>query len=729
MGEGAGHQAGRVTATWSLRALLAAALLLPLCAAGLLAWRDHQRTLAEAEGELRRVGALAGEHALKVVETANLVLDRINEVLQGQDWPELRADAPRVQRLVTQLDSRIEHLRVLHIIEPDGTLFAVSRSFPAPQLNLAGRDYFRRHAAGYNGTFYGEPLVGRTTGQLAFTVSRPRLTADGAFDGVVMGSIRPGYFHEHWAAMGSGRGHLALFRDDGLVLTRWSGLPGAASTPALPAVAPIGTEPATRVALRDAEGGEWLATVRRIGREPLFIAYALPRSAVLAQWWRHVFINGAIALAVSLTLFVGASFAWRRWSAEARMLAELQASSAALREQVARREAAEEKLAQAQRLEAMGRLTGGIAHDFNNLLTAVLGTVTLLERHLGAAADERSRRLLAAARDAVARGSRLNASLLAFARRQPLKREALDVNALLRGFEPLLARAIGDAVALRLQLAAAVPPCEADSAQLEAALLNLAINARDATPAGGEVRIATRAAWLGPAELASNDDARPGAFAEVTVTDSGAGMPPEVQARAFEPFFTTKAPGKGTGLGLSQVFGFVRQLGGHVAIRSAPGQGTAVSLYLPLSEAAAMAPPAEPARARSTVVAMASATVLVAEDDGEVREVAAELLREAGFRVLAAADGREALALLGRGERVDVLFSDVVMPGGISGLDLARRAREMRPDIAVLLASGYAMPALGSAVPEFQLLPKPYDRDTVVASIAAQLRERRQGVA
>lgn len=719
-----GHQTS--APPWSLRILLVASLVLPFVVAGLFAWRDYSRTMGEAELAVERAGALAQEHALKVVETATLVLERIGELVEGREWPQLRAEVRRVQQGLFSLDDRLEHLRVLHIVEPDGSLFAISRSWPTPAINLSSRDYFRRHAAGFSGTYFGEPLIGRTSGTLAFTVSRPRLSSDGRFDGVLIGSIEPRYFDRHWAGVAAGRGFFALFRDDGQVLAQWSAEGGQ---PILPALLPVTRGGAARMELQDAAGGAWLANVRRVGQEQIFIAYAMPRTALLSIWREHALLGLLVALPVAIALFALTWYARRRWQDEQAVQGALAHNSAELHSQISRREVAEEKLAQAQRLEAMGRLTGGIAHDFNNLLTAILGTVHLLDRHLGSTADDKTRRLLAAARDAVGRGAKLNASLLAFARRQPLRREVLDVNGLVQGFEPLLQRALGDDVTLRTELGSGLPPCRADAAQLEAALLNLAINARDAMPHGGEARLITRTAWLSASDLANNTDATPGAFAEIMLADSGHGMSPDILSRAFEPFFTTKPQGKGTGLGLSQVFGFVRQLGGHVTIRSQEDAGTAVSLYLPLTVGVAAAPAPALGDARTSVVAVASATVLVAEDDAEVREIASEMLRDAGFRVLAAADGRQALALLERGEQVDVLFSDVVMPGGISGLDLARLARRMRPGIGVLLASGYAAAALGPDAPEFELLAKPYDRETVIRLIAERVQRHRQGAA
>jgi len=392
---------------------------------------------------------------------------------------------------------------------------------------------------------------------------------------------------------------------------------------------------------------------------------------------------------------------------------------AGLEAEIYRREEAEAGLRQAQRLEAVGQLTGGVAHDFNNLLTAILGTVQLLDRHLGAAADQRTRKLLDMARDAVRRGASLNQSLLAFARRQSLKPADLDANALLEGFAPLVQRAVGEAVTLELYLAAHLPWCRVDASQLEAAILNLAINARDAMPRGGSLRLETRAAWLDAGLLAGNADARPGGFVAIALRDTGTGMLAEVRDRAFEPFFSTKPVGHGTGLGLSQVFGFVRQLGGHVTIESSVGLGTSITLFLPVAAIAARRPlQAPPAPVAAQGVLVARARVLLVEDDARVREVTAEMLREAGFVVVTAADGVQALALLRQGEPFDVLFSDIVMPGGMNGVELAQEARRLRPALPVLLATGYPGQSLDRELHGFEMLAKPYDQALLVRRMA-----------
>ena len=383
----------------------------------------------------------------------------------------------------------------------------------------------------------------------------------------------------------------------------------------------------------------------------------------------------------------------------------------------------ESRLSHAQRLEAVGQLTGGVAHDFNNLLTVVIGNLSLLRRRIGN--DERAARYLTSVETAAQRGAKLTASLLAFSRRQRLDVTPIDVGAQLAESDTLLRRALGEEIEFSLAIEPSLPLAVADAAQLEAAVLNLTINARDAIleamaasgVRNGALRIRVHRATLSRDELEGNDEAEPGPFVAIEVADTGAGMPPEVRARAFEPFFTTKEVGQGTGLGLSQVFGFVRQLGGHVTLESRPGHGTRAVLFLPVATAAQPAP-AQPAALPPPLPA--AAAVLVVEDEDSIREITAELLRDAGMQVLVAPNGPSALEILEGPARVDVLFSDVVMPGGATGVDLARAARKLRPSLSVLLTSGYGGPALSryGADGEFEVLAKPYTRSVLLDRLA-----------
>lgn len=383
---------------------------------------------------------------------------------------------------------------------------------------------------------------------------------------------------------------------------------------------------------------------------------------------------------------------------------------------VTERHQTEERLRQAERMEAVGQLTGGVAHDFNNLLTVILGNLDLIVRRPGDAA--RVERLASNALIAGRRGTELTDKLLAFSRRQIVAPQTLNLNRVIGEFTALIKQAVGEAVEVSLVLDPGLDPARLDQSQFQAVLLNLAGNARDAMPSGGTLQITTRNVTATADDVAGVQDARPGQYLQVTIADTGTGMDAATAARAFEPFFTTKEVGKGTGLGLSQVYGFVRQAGGFCRVRTAPGEGCAVDLFLPRSsdETAGMTSHGlMPLRAAS-----GSEVVLVVEDEDALREMAAESLDQLGYHVLTAPNARMALDVLRGPTRIDVLFSDVVMPGGMNGAQLAVQAREIRPDLKVLLTSGYINTATAGTreLPEgVPLLRKPYIREELAAKL------------
>jgi PAS domain S-box-containing protein len=388
--------------------------------------------------------------------------------------------------------------------------------------------------------------------------------------------------------------------------------------------------------------------------------------------------------------------------------------TASLQREMLEREKAEAALAQAQKMEAVGQLTGGVAHDFNNLLTAVLGSLQMIGKR---STDPEISRFADNARRAAERGARLTQQLLAFSRRQRLTPEPVDVHRLVAGIGDLLTKAIGATVTLETQLAETLPPAFVDPAQLELVLLNLAINARDAMEEGGVLTIAGFALPSVPFALA--EDLAAGRYVAIAVTDTGSGMTSAVRERAFEPFFTTKEQGKGTGLGLSQVYGFVRQSGGAVKLRSAPGEGTAVTLYLPRAEAA---PTAEDIAAAAPPTTVGLASILVVDDDDDVRDLVVAMLEELGYRVIAAPNGRIALDLLSHDSTFDLLLADVAMPG-LSGVDVVHAARELGRAPRVLYATGYA--DLGAYRPGLEgedMIRKPYRMADLAARVDRALR-------
>ena len=705
---------GRVGLPASLRAMQLASLLVPLVFLTISTTLDHRRLLAEAHADAARLSNIASEHALKVIETDLLILERMADRIQGLSWADVASQTNALHEWLRATDERFGQISLLQYLDTTGEVKVRSETMPSPPPRLAVRDWFVALAGGAKVAF-GAPIRRPNSDVVHFAIAQRLEGPDGAFFGVAAGSILLDYFLDHWQTLTrDGRATFAMMRTDGKILV--------AQPPDSEVLRAFAEDmPPDTTAAADASGlrlvplgtrQEILAGIRQVGRYPLMVTAMIPLDRVFAAWWHNTLLTALICLAAAIGLSFATLLACRRWRSE-------QATLQALRAEAARREAAEAGLAQAQRLESLGRLTGGVAHDSNNLLTAVLGTAHMLERHLGARMDERARQLLTTLREAVNRGASLNRSLLAFARRQKLDPVSLDANALVHDFAPLMRRAIGEAHPVTLNLGPYLPACRADAAQLESALLNLAINARDAMPEGGTITLATRRARLDAAMLQGNPDAKPGPFIAISVQDTGLGMPLAVRERAFEPFFTTKPPGRGTGLGLSQVFGVIRQLGGHVGLESTAGVGTLVTLYLPESDAPAdprpaAAPPASP-------VAPCRARVLLVEDDPDVREIATEMLSDAGLRVTALPDGEAALNWLHREEPCDLLFSDIVMPGSLDGIALAEAACTLRPGLPVLLATGYAGRGAFSTHHGFEVLSKPYDQAALLRRVTALL--------
>jgi len=400
---------------------------------------------------------------------------------------------------------------------------------------------------------------------------------------------------------------------------------------------------------------------------------------------------------------------------------ELAAANLALETQIAQREQVEEALRQSQKMEAIGHLTGGVAHDFNNLLQVILGNLERLGRRLPDGGGSEPERLISAATRAAGRAATLTQRLLAFSRRQPLTPKSLDLNRLMAGMMELLGRTLGETIHVETVLAGGLWRVFADENQLENALVNLAVNARDAMPQGGRLILGTQNVRLDDAYARVQDDVRAGDYVLVTVSDTGVGMTKDVVARAFDPFFTTKDIGQGTGLGLSQVYGFVRQSGGHVRIDSAPGQGTTVNLFLPRFfdldqlETGTGTPQPVPLGHRNE-------TILLVEDEADVRSFTRETLQELGYQVLEAANGPDALAALDRASDLRLLFSDIGLPGGLNGRELADEARRRRPELKVLLTTGYTRDSTirqGRLDPGVELIVKPFTE----ADLARKIRD------
>ncbi|HML09969.1 MAG TPA: response regulator [Stellaceae bacterium] len=398
--------------------------------------------------------------------------------------------------------------------------------------------------------------------------------------------------------------------------------------------------------------------------------------------------------------------------------AELEAANRELAAQIEEREAAEAQLRQKQRIESIGKLTAGIAHDFNNLLTSIIGNIELVEARLGKH-DERAHRLLTAASAAAERGASLTAQLLAFSRQQRMHLEPVDLNRVITDMVPLLHSSVGATISIEVNPAMDLWPALVDAAQIELVLLNLTINSRDAMPDGGVITISTGNVTLGPTQQPEEPQA--GDYVVVSVTDTGGGIAADIIDRVFDPFFTTKEVGRGSGLGLSQVLGVAQQLGGSVRIASEPGAGTIVTMFLPRAGSIAGENARTLADRAAAPIERPVGGILLVDDDPDVRAVAAAMLREAGHTVIEAGSGGAALEHLDdEASHIDLLIADLAMPG-MNGFELARAARQERPDLPILFVTGFADMAQSEKSAHGTVLQKPFRADELTAKVAEAL--------
>ncbi|MDP9007616.1 MAG: ATP-binding protein [Pseudomonadota bacterium] len=459
------------------------------------------------------------------------------------------------------------------------------------------------------------------------------------------------------------------------------------------------------------------------------------RIVVTSSWVGYALYAFAVAIVLSLVASMHAAFHdfAESENRRARLNTELESrvrertvaleeANQRLRDDAASLAAAEARIRQMQKMEAVGQLTGGIAHDFNNMLAVIVGSLDIARRHLHEDL-KKSERFIANALEGAQRGAQLTARLLAFSRQQPLDPRSLDTNKLMRETSELLRRSLGENIRLQTELLDGPWRIFADASQLESALVNLCINSRDSMPDGGTLTLRTTNVDLSAADAAARIDVRPGEYMALAVCDTGFGMSPEVLARAFDPFYTTKAPGQGTGLGLSQVYGFVKQSGGHIHIDSTPGIGTTVTMYLPrhhgIDQEEAAAPQDTPEAPGNREV------ILVVEDEDRVRTMTAEALRGLGYEVIAVSGPREALDELSTIPQLHLVLTDVVMPD-MNGPALADCIKAVRPSVKVLYTTGYSRNAVLSPAldREAGVLPKPFTIDQLMSKVRQALDQR-----
>ena len=564
--------------TWPLRGLLAASLAVPMLLLALAAWQNFRLVRSQTEERVMIEAGELREHALNTVKTYAIVLAWIDARTRGLGWDQIAQDE-ELHRFLSDLDT-LPQIDEVWMADATGRPVISGRSSLTPPIDVSDRDCFAAKKKQDVGIFVSREQIGALTHAPEFDICDRRSTADKGFDGIIVVSARPAYFSEFYRTVSEEKRFAAsLVRSDGSLLVRY---PALSAPPVLARDSPFMQAIASNPdrgwfgGRGETDGVERFFAYQRVEGYPLYVAYGVPKRDVLHSWLANLVNYSLFAVPASLALFGMTLLAVRQIQRHAIASWRWRTTARRLRREMNRRALAEAELRQAQKMEALGQLTGGVAHDFNNLLTVLQGSLEMLSGRQQS--DQLQARVDTALRT-VERGERLTEQLLAFARRQPLAKATIDLNAQLRRMTELLVRTVGSAIVINTNLAPDLWPVDADATQLELAVINLAINARDAMPAGGKLGIRTF-------NLATQREAMPeqqtvADFVSLQVSDTGQGMPPEVASRAFEPFFTTKEAGKGTGLGLSMVYGFARQSGGSASIRSDVDRGTTVTLLLP----------------------------------------------------------------------------------------------------------------------------------------------------
>src|SRR6266487_3480475 len=652
-------RSARQSAIRLLQLMMVASVVVPLLLFAFAAWLNYRHEYAVADDRLERSLDILHEHTLKVFQTVERAIAEVNEIVRGMTDDDIRREQSRLHERVKRIVDALPQVRAIFIIDRDGRPLVSSQLARIPaDFDARERSFFNVHAAGDVGTYVSDVVTPRLTGLSTpfFVLSRRRPSADGKFNGVVAVAVLPQYFEEFDALIGRSPGSLyALLRDDGRFLARYPERPDRGLQPgsALHTTIAQGRERSMQTIRRS----QIDAVERRVGHRKLegFPVYVVvDSSAIRGEWMATMASHLVFGLPATLFLLLIIGVALRRTR---RLYAEAE-----------RREAAEAALRQAQRLEAIGQLTGGVAHDFNNLLMVVSGSVQRLRRDL---TSEKHVRLLDMIENATNRGESLTRQLLAFSRRQMLTPAVIDLTERLPELKDMLTRSLRDDITTEVVVPDESCAVKVGPSELELALLNLAVNARDATPNGGTLTITVEPVVL---KGRATEEGLSGDFVAIGVADTGSGIAPDILPHVFEPYFTTKEVGKGTGLGLSQVYGFAKQSGGTATIASTVGRGTLITLYLPRTQEL---PGASAARMRPEAAPRRAGTVLVVEDSPEVAEVATAYFQQLGYMVKQVANAHEALELLANDPKIDLVFADILMPGGMNGLELGHAIRRL----------------------------------------------------
>jgi two-component system NtrC family sensor kinase len=682
----------RESAVRLLKLMMVASLVLPAAVFAYASWVTYRDIQTAADERIGRSIDVMQQQALRVFETVQRTFGEVDEVVRGMSNDDIRAAQVSLHTRLDRIKGVMPQVQTIIIIGRDGHPLASSRMQTVQDnADFSGRDYFVAQEKSDAGTYVSEVRPPRLpgNGDDFFVLSHRLFASNGAFSGIIEVAIRPAYFENFYGLVGQTPGSFyALVRADGAILARFphTNARQLSTTSRLTTAIGKGEDSGLFTVKSEIDGIPRRIGFRKLEGFPVYALAGTETSEVQGEWLSAIGSYLMFGLPASLLLFGVLWIALRR--------------TERLHEEAERREMAEDALRQAQRLEAIGQLTGGVAHDFNNLLMIVSGTVQRLRRYVS---GEKETQLLDTITNATERGGSLTRQLLAFSRRQMLQPSVIDLSEHLPETQEMLSRSLRGDIVIRV----VVPrrPCcvKVDTSEFELALLNLAFNARDAMPSGGTLTITVKPVLM---RGKASEEGLSGEFVAIRVADTGIGIPAEVLPRVFEPFFTTKEIGKGTGLGLSQVYGFARQSGGAASISSSPRRGTAVTLFLPRTWEMPVAPREQSEAARA---APAVGTVLLVEDNVEVAEVAKSYLEQLGYKVQHAEGAHAGLDLLEREDGIDLVFSDILMPGGMNGLELAEAVRRKYPKLAVLLTTGYSTSAQDALRRGFDVLQKPYN--------------------
>jgi two-component system NtrC family sensor kinase len=686
-----------------LHGILIASIALPAALFAYASWLGYQNNRVVAERQIDRTRDVVTEHALKVFEAVERSIAEIDEVVRDMPDERIAANEESLYRRFKRLADGSEQIKSIWIFERNGHALVNSLAYPAPSIDFSDRDYFKAHVERDIGVYIGEVLRPRPPygGAPFFGVSRRRSSPDGSFNGVIQASILPEYFTGFYEKISREPGSYAsLIRDDGLILARY---PSHEITSLLPngdlLKAIRAQSEGTLLLTSKLDHIERQVAYRKVTGFPVFVVAGLETSAIRAQWLSQMSSHLVFGLPATAALVAIVLLALKR--------------TRRFHEEAARRQVAENALKQAQRLEALGQLTGGVAHDFNNLLMVVEGSAQRLKRRHHDAQDLKSLDMI---ESAVRKGANLTRQLLSFSRRQSLSPKVIDLVDCIEKFREVLKQSIPGDIEIELRAPQHEIPVKVDRDEFEIALLNLTLNARDAMPDGGRITIAVKTTTFdsgaGPSGLS-------GEFAVVAFSDTGCGIADEIRDRIFEPFFTTKKVDRGTGLGLSQVYGFAQQSQGTISVSSKQATGTTFELFLPCCHDVPVTVTKAP---EETTAPTEAATVLLVEDHPDVSAVGSDYIEQCGYRVICASSAEAAVEMLNKRNDIDLVFSDIVMPG-MSGLELARLIREHHPETPVVLATGYSDRAAAALAEGFTLLQKPYSLDALRKS----LRQAMQG--